>query len=161
MAQIKFHKQIFAVFFLMFTSRLLPGFANRGFVSCVQAQTGTKNTLLVVEFSRHGARAPTNIDYAAKLAKDGKQPFTESRELTEEGLRQHFEMGKQLIRKFHLDDENLDKSDPLYYKNRNFMTKTYDPEKIYVQSTDVDRTYQSAMAQLVGTFGLHNSVEQE
>ena len=41
------------------------------------------------------------------------------------------------------------------------MTKTYDPEKIYVQSSDTDRTFQSAMAQLVGTFGLHNSVDEE
>ena len=64
MAQIKIQKLIFAVFFLMFTSKL-PGFAKRGFVSCVQAQTETKNTLLVVEFSRHGARAPSNIEYAA------------------------------------------------------------------------------------------------
>ena len=41
------------------------------------------------------------------------------------------------------------------------MTKQYDPEKIYVQATDTDRSFQSAMAQLLGTFGLHNSVDKE
>lgn len=41
------------------------------------------------------------------------------------------------------------------------MTKTYDPKKIYVQSTDTVRSFQSAMAQLVGTFGLHNDIEEE
>ena len=39
------------------------------------------------------------------------------------------------------------------------MTKTFNPEKVYVQSTETDRSFQSAMAQLVGTFGLHNNVE--
>ena len=87
MAQIKLCKSIYAVFLLMFTSRLLPGFSHRSFVSCVQANTDARNSLLVVEFSRHGARAPTNIEYASKLAKDGKQPFKEPRELTEEGFR--------------------------------------------------------------------------
>ena len=59
-------------------------------------------------------------------------------------------MGRQLIRKFHLGGER-----------ENFMTKAYDPKKIYVQSTDTERSFQSAMAQLVGTFGLHNDVEVE
>ena len=55
--------------------------------------TESKNTLMVMAFSRHGARAPTNLEYAEKLAKDGP-PFKESRELSEYGVKQHFEMGK-------------------------------------------------------------------
>ena len=38
------------------------------------------------------------------------------------------------------------------------LTKQYMPEKVYVQATDTDRSYHSAMANLVGTFGLHNDV---
>ena len=55
--------------------------------------TDNKNTMMVVAFSRHGARAPTNIEYADLLSKDGS-PFKESRELTEHGQWQHFQMGK-------------------------------------------------------------------
>ena len=47
----------FAVFLVMCASRLL------GAMPGVRA-TEAKNTLMVMAFSRHGARAPTNLEYA-------------------------------------------------------------------------------------------------
>ena len=49
----------------------------------------SKNTMMVVAFSRHGARAPTNTKYAELLSKE-ESPFKESKELTEHGQWQHF-----------------------------------------------------------------------
>ena len=102
------------------------------FVSIAQGEIASRATLQVLEFSRHGARAPSKLEYAEKLSKDGQQPFTKKSQLTDYGLRQHFEIGKQLIRKFHQPEDKT---------KRNFLTKTYDLEKVYVQSTDSKRTY--------------------
>ena len=52
----------------MCASRLLGG------VPGVRATTESKNTMMVVAFSRHGARAPTNLEYVSKLAKE-ESPF--------------------------------------------------------------------------------------
>lgn len=95
-------------------------------VSCVEAQIASMTTTFVIAFSRHGARAPSELEYADKLSKEGVQPFTEASQLTEVGFRQHFEMGKQLIRKFHIGTDDNDEL------RKYFMTKTYNPEKIYV-----------------------------
>ena len=57
-------KNFLAVFLLMCASRLLGG------VPGVRATTESKNTMMVVAFSRHGARAPTNLEYVSKLAKE-------------------------------------------------------------------------------------------
>ena len=109
---------------LMSITRMLSSF--RG----ARAHEQGIKTKLVVEFSRHGARAPSNIEYASLLAKDGVAPFDQPRELTEEGMRQHFEMGRQMVRQFYSDDALAP-----------FMPNTFKQESVYVQSTDTERSF--------------------
>lgn len=46
-----------------------------------------------------------------------------------------------------------------FYNSENSkLIKNYKPDKFYVQATDTDRSYFSAMSSLLGTFGLHNDV---
>ena len=54
-------------------------------------------------------------------------------------------MGKQMIKQFHLPAEE---------PKKNFMSRAYDIEKVYVQASDVDSSWMGVLSQLVGTFGL-------
>ena len=64
MAITKFHKLIYAAITLMLTSSILSSYASRGFISCARAYKPNQKTILVVSFSRHGARAPSNTEFA-------------------------------------------------------------------------------------------------
>lgn len=40
-----------------------------------------------------------------------------------------------------------------YVKDKKFLQEVYDPTEIYVQSTETNRTVQSALSHLVGQYG--------
>ena len=46
-----------------------------------------------------------------------------------------------------------------YEKETNRLSKQFKPDKFYVHTTDTDRSYYSAMANLIGMFGLHNDAD--
>jgi hypothetical protein len=86
---------------------------------------------LVYELVRHGARAP--------LSSEDKTKFTVSEGmLTESGMRQRMLVGfynrQRYIEEFKLLDE------------------TYNPNQIFMLSTDVFRTIQSAYSELMGLY---------
>ena len=88
----------------------------------------------VFEMFRHGARGPW-----MGLDKDSKDIFGEywngSGELSEVGMRQHYLLGHRNRLKYS-----------------NFISKSYDPQEIYVVSTDYNRTIMSAYSQLQGLY---------
>jgi len=87
-----------------------------------------KNVKLLVEVSRHGARAPKHIyDLAFNKEKNFKTPMS----LTEIGADMHYRMG------------------------RDFVSKNYGPfneTEVFVQSSNTERTQDSARSQLDGIF---------
>lgn len=89
--------------------------------------------LMVLEVFRHGAREPLDDYWNAK-------EFSHWGELTSVGMRQHYNLGR-FLRK-------------IYMKDLNFLSKKYDPNEIYIRSTDYNRTIQSAQSQLYGLYPL-------
>ena len=87
--------------------------------------------LMVVEVFRHGARGPLyeNLDYSNWSA-----PGL----LTAVGMRQHFLLGDALRTR--------------YIKNQSFLSSSYNHTELYIRSTDVDRTIESAQAHLLGLY---------
>jgi hypothetical protein len=95
-------------------------------VICIHAATADDVPSMVIELFRHGARSPSlNIVDPSWLDHD---------ELTEVGQRQHYILGKALAQQYpHLLGE-------------------YDASKLYVRSTNFNRTLMSALSQLSGIF---------
>ena len=89
--------------------------------------------LQVLELFRHGAREALFDWWNA-------EDFTHWGELTPVGMRQHYNLG-QVLRKIYIDDLH-------------FLSEAYNPDEIYVRSTDVNRTIMSAMSQLYGLYPL-------
>ena len=89
--------------------------------------------IMVLEAYRHGAREPLSDYYNA-------DEFKHWGELTAVGMRQHYNLGKFLRR--------------IYIEKLKFLTTDYDPNEIYVRSTDYNRTIQSAISQLYGLYPL-------
>ena len=89
--------------------------------------------LMVLEVSRHGAREPLNDYWNAG-------EFHNWGELTGVGMRQHYNLGKNLR--------------SIYVEQLGFLSKTFDPLEFYVRSTDYNRTLQSATSQLYGFYPL-------
>lgn len=89
--------------------------------------------LFVLEVFRHGAREPLKDYWNAK-------DFKHWGELTGVGMRQHYNLGTFLRE--------------IYIKKYKFLSEEYDPYEIYVRSTDVNRTIQSAESHLLGLFPL-------
>lgn len=87
--------------------------------------------LMVVEFSRHGAREPIYDFLKAK-------PFDSKGELTPVGMRQQYLLG-QTLRTLYIEKEQL-------------LSPNYVPREIYVRSTNYNRTILSANSQLMGLF---------
>ena len=89
--------------------------------------------LAAVEVFRHGDRTPI-----ATFATDAYQPatwLTEPGQLTPRGMRAHYETGERLRKRWGDD-----------------WLGSYSPSKVFVRSTDVNRTLQSAFSQLAGLF---------
>ena len=90
--------------------------------------------LFFFQIVRHGDRTP-NGPYPTDPNADEAAWPVEYGELTNEGTRQHYILGQWLrIRYFFL------------------LPVRYSPQRIYVRSTDVDRTMESSMANLAGMF---------
>ena len=88
-----------------------------------------KKLLLSVEVCRHGERA-SNFIYDFTV--DPYQNFQKPQELTKVGAQSHYRNG-QGLRKF------FDRYD-------GFLSMEYDPAEIYVQTTNLQRTADSAKA---------------
>ncbi|CAG9323782.1 unnamed protein product [Blepharisma stoltei] len=94
------------------------------------------STIFVVEVSRHGARTP--LTYFPWDTADGRwSPYPEG-ELTPEGMRQHYLLGYEFRNR--------------YIINTRLLNETFYQPEINVYSTDVDRTLQSAVSQLLGLY---------
>ncbi|CAI2368953.1 unnamed protein product [Moneuplotes crassus] len=91
--------------------------------------------IFVNEVSRHGSRAPFG-DYPEGVFPNGKQMLTAS------GMRQHYLLGQQL-RAMYVSERDGDEK---------LLSKEYNPEEIYVKSTQMPRTIQSAYSQLLGLY---------
>jgi hypothetical protein len=96
-------------------------------------QEDKKKLKLVIEFFRHGARAPiyNNLD-GAQWPSDIPQGY-----LTPKGQRQHYIIGKQIKKN---------------YKKELSIFKNFRPDAIQVYSTYVQRAITSAQSQLYGMF---------
>ncbi|EAR82335.3 histidine phosphatase family (branch 2) protein (macronuclear) [Tetrahymena thermophila SB210] len=94
-----------------------------------------KSTLkLVVQIYRHGARYPI-YDKTYDAAEQKKM----NGELTPVGIRQQFELGRKLRAEY-------------ITSSRAFLSTSYNPQELYVRSTDVTRTLMSAESQLAGLY---------
>jgi hypothetical protein len=99
------------------------------------ASAEDKTIKLLVEISRHGARAPKKIyNFTADPADNFVTPYN----LTETGAQMHYSMG-QWVRSTYVD----------FYK---FLSPNYDPKETYIQSTDRARTIDSARSQVSGIY---------
>lgn len=87
--------------------------------------------MMVMEMFRHGARTPI-YDYWDSTS------YEFPGELTEVGVKQLYLLGR-ILRKEYIEDSN-------------FLSDSYNPNEIYVQSTDYNRTLMSAQAHLLGLF---------
>ena len=83
---------------------------------------------MVYEITRHGARGGLNTDYFNET-----DPRWRPGELTSMGKRQHHLMGGEMRRRYMVKNKLLD------------LTQ-YKPSEVYVRSTDVNRTIESALA---------------
>lgn len=89
--------------------------------------------IFAVDLVRHGARAPLyEIPYSPYVWKNG------TGELTEEGINQEIQLGKELRNK--------------YVTQNHLLPKIYDPKTIYIRSTEVKRTIISAHSLLLGLY---------
>ena len=97
--------------------------------------------LLVVEVARHGARAPY-LDYLEESMgiTIGDDWNVKGADLTPLGERQSYLLGV--------------KRRKVYIEQMGFLPEQYDPETLYVESSDKNRTIMSASAQLIGMYPL-------
>ncbi|KRX08511.1 hypothetical protein PPERSA_12992 [Pseudocohnilembus persalinus] len=86
----------------------------------------------VIEIFRHGTRGPLYNIY------DWQEQQENMGELLPAGMRQHYELGKQLRKE--------------YIEELEFLSENYDPTKFSIYSTNKNRTIQSAQAQLLGLY---------
>ena len=97
----------------------------------------TAKILFVNEVCRHGARAP-EVDGATEKFKNGKGMLTAS------GMRQHFMIGDQMRKRYVKTSPEDDK----------LLSEHFKHDEVYVRSTQVHRTIQSAESQMLGMFPL-------
>ena len=88
--------------------------------------------LLIKISLRHGARGPIYDNY------DSKDQVYNAGELVPTGMRQHYNLGRQLRKE--------------YIENLNFLSPAFNHEEIYIRSTNVNRTLMSAQSLFMGFF---------
>lgn len=84
---------------------------------------------------RHGDRTPIEPYPTDPYKSPSYWNHTRWGQLTNDGKRQHFELGQWLKKRYH-----------------SLVNETYDPEEILIRSTDVDRALMSAQANLAGFY---------
>ncbi|XP_046898498.1 lysosomal acid phosphatase [Hypomesus transpacificus] len=94
---------------------------------------GDKRLTFVTVLYRHGDRSPVKA-YPTDPYQDSSWPQGFG-QLSQEGMRQHFELGKVLRHRY-----------------QGFLDEMYDRHQISVRSTDYDRTLMSAQANLAGLY---------
>ena len=92
---------------------------------------------LILELARHGARAPSEMYDFTTPEQDN---FPAVMELTPLGVSQHYTLGEYVRGKYFADDPQL-------------SSKTMKEALVYAQSTNKNRTLQSATSQLQGLWG--------
>lgn len=86
---------------------------------------------MLIQVSRHGYRSP---DIVYPFTENEEDNFETTWDLTEHGRRQQGDMGRWL-REIYVGQEKL-------------VSYTYDSSETYVQTTDLERTLESAKEQL-------------
>ena len=93
----------------------------------------------ILEVARHGARAPSIL---YDLTAPGVANFEEPMELTQLGAKMHYASGKYVREKYFADQPGVAEG---------FVSMK--DAGVYAQSTDINRTKESATSQLQGIFG--------
>ena len=106
------------------------------FILCLTARAATDELKMVIQVTRHGARATVELD-PEKNVSEVTWRIGEG-ELTPIGERQHYVLS-QYVRKRYIEEKE-------------FLSSTYNPEEIFVVSTSVNRTMMSAYAEVLGFF---------
>ena len=103
-------------------------------------EDSNEKLLFVLEHFRHGARGAYKLfDY--KNWKDLlKENWKGPGELTSLGMRQHYLLGKSVRNKY-----------------KNFIGNEFNPNEIYIISTNVNRTLMSAYSNLLGMYYNHST----
>ena len=94
-----------------------------------------KKILFIFEHSRHGIKTPSYLNDSSNLRDIFGQEWIGLKELTRGGNRMEYLLG-------------------VYLKNyyNNFFSEKYNPNEIYIMSSDSNRTVESALAQIQGIY---------
>lgn len=96
---------------------------------------------MVYQVTRHGARCGIYTDYFQE-----KSPWWRKGELTQNGKRQQYLIGEEVRERYMVKNKLLDEA-------------RYNPKEIMVRSTDINRTIESAMAQMLSLYPTGYSLE--
>ena len=94
-----------------------------------------KKVLFIFEHSRHGIKTPSYLNDSSNLRDIFGQEWIGLKELTRGGNRMEYLLGVYLKN---------------YYKE--FFSEKYNPNEIYIMSSDSNRTVESALAQIQGIY---------
>ncbi|CAJ0605960.1 unnamed protein product [Cylicocyclus nassatus] len=113
-------------------------------LSTIASVTADNMTLALVQVIwRHGDRSPT-LTHPSDPIQENDWKFGGGGwgQLSPIGMKQHFNFGKQLRKR---------------YVDTGFLSKTYNSKEIYVRSTDYNRTIISSMSNLLGMYTYNNT----
>lgn len=114
--------------------RLHPDFLSGSASSPSAADEGGKLVFATILY-RHGDRTPIDPYPSDPYKSPTFWNHTRWGQLTNEGKRQHFDLGQWLRQRYH-----------------SLVNETYDPDEILIRSTDVDRALMSAQSNLAGFY---------
>jgi hypothetical protein len=120
------------------------------FVKFSLQKVSKDNVVSIVELARHGSRGPFNNIGGAQWAIDSGPE-----ELTMVGQRQRYILGMNMRKRYPTIFHSIDEEDM-----KNF-TPAYIARNFYVRSSDINRTLNSGLSELMGIihpFGVNDSV---